>query len=59
MLPASLGYGAVFGNDWCFSAWPENWKQFNITILEFYRIVLSVTLGNSLCYLLLLEDPLP
>ena len=44
---ASLGYGAVFGNEWCFGAWPENWKQLNITILEFYPIVLSVLLWGD------------
>ena len=38
----SLGFGAVFGCDWFYGGWPENWKQFNITILEFYPIVLSV-----------------
>ena len=44
---ASLGYGAVFGNEWCFGAWPDNWKQLNITILEFYPIVLSVLLWGD------------
>ena len=38
----SLGFGAVFGCDWFYGGWPENWKQFNITILEFYPIVVSV-----------------
>ena len=38
----SLGFGALFGCDWFYGGWPENWKQFNITILEFYPIVLSV-----------------
>ena len=38
----SLGYGAVFGDEWFFGAWPPNWRQLNIAILEFYPIVLSV-----------------
>lgn len=43
----SLGYGAVFGNEWVFGAWPDNWKPLNITILEFYPIVLSVLLWGD------------
>ena len=44
---ASLGYGAVFGNEWCFGAWPKNCTKFNITLLEFYPIVLSVLLWGD------------
>ena len=44
---ARLGYSTVIGNECCFGAWPENWKQFNITILEFYPIVLSVLLWGD------------
>ena len=40
----SLGYGGIFGSKWFFGAWPDDWKKFNITILEFYPIVLSVLL---------------
>ena len=40
----SLGYGGIFGSEWFFGAWPDEWKQLNITILEFYPIVLSVLL---------------
>ena len=40
----SLGYGGIFGSKWFFGAWPDDWKNFNITILEFYPIVLSVLL---------------
>jgi hypothetical protein len=46
-VAARLGYGMVIGNECCFGAWPENWKQFNITILEFYQIVLSVLLWGD------------
>lgn len=40
----SKGFGAVFGAHWCYGAWPESWKSYNIAILEFYPIVLSVVL---------------
>ena len=40
----SLAYGGIFGSEWFFGAWPDEWKQLNITILEFYPIVLSVLL---------------
>ena len=40
----SLGYGGIFGSEWFFGVWPDDWKQLNITILEFYPIVLSVLL---------------
>ena len=40
----SLGYGGIFGSEWFSRAWPDYWKQLNITILEFYPIVLSVLL---------------
>ena len=32
----SLGYGATFGDDWCYGTWPDQWKGFNIAILEFF-----------------------
>ena len=38
----ALGFGAVFGDQWCYGEWPESWKSYNIAILEFYPIVLSV-----------------
>ena len=40
----ALGFGAVFGDQWCYSEWPESWKTCNIAVLEFYPIVLSVLL---------------
>ena len=46
----SLGYGGIFGSEWSFGAWPDEWKQLNITILEFCPIVLSVLLfGDKMC----------
>ena len=44
---ASFGYGALFGFELCYGAWPNNWKTFKITILEFYPIVLSVLLWGD------------
>jgi hypothetical protein len=40
----SLGFGAVFGNHWCYGEWPESWLHSNIAFLEFYPIVLSLYL---------------
>ena len=37
----SLGFGAVFGNKWCYGKWPDNWLHQNIALLELYPIVLS------------------
>ena len=45
---AGFGFGAIFGKLWCFGPWPEHWKLFNIVILEFYPIVLSVLLWGPL-----------
>ena len=39
-----LGFGAIFGDHWCYGEWPDNWKGLNIAILEFYPILLSVLL---------------
>ena len=38
----SLGHGAVFRDQWFYGPWPDSWKPFNIAVLEFYPIVLSV-----------------
>ena len=40
----ALGFGAVFGNRWCYGKWPPDWAYRNIAILEFYPIVLSLYL---------------
>jgi len=37
----SLGYGAVYGTEWLYGAWPQALHSTNITILEFYPIVLA------------------
>ena len=38
----SLGYGAVFGRNWLYGAWPKRWSSLNIVILEMFPIVISV-----------------
>lgn len=44
----SLGYGAVYGKQWLYGEFPTDWKQFNITFLELYPIVLAVNIWGSL-----------
>ena len=44
----SLGYAAIFDKHWCFGEWPSAWKQFNITILEFFPIVLAIEIWGPL-----------
>ena len=44
----SLGYAAVFGKHWFFVEWPAIWKTFNITILEFFPIVLALEIWGPL-----------
>ena len=44
----SLGYAAVFGKHWCFGEWPAAWKNFNITILELFPIVLAIEIWGPL-----------
>ena len=44
----SLGCAAVFGNHWFFGEWPAVWKTFNITILEFFPIVLALEIWGPL-----------
>ena len=43
----SLGFGAIFGNHWCFGQWPSKWQGRNIAFLEFYPIVLSLYLWGE------------
>lgn len=38
----SLGFGAIFGAHWIYGAWPQRWKSFHITFLEFYPIVAAL-----------------
>ena len=40
----AIGYGAIFGNNWCHGEWPVSWLGKNIAFLEFYPIVLSIHL---------------
>ena len=40
-------FGAIFGSNWCYGEWPEEWRTLNIATLEFYPIVLSLYLWGS------------
>ncbi|XP_048587466.1 uncharacterized protein LOC125570208 [Nematostella vectensis] len=44
----SLGFGAIFGNEWCYGSWPSSWLDKNIATLEFYPIVLGLQLWGHL-----------
>ena len=45
-----LGFGAIFGSNWCYGEWPKEWQSLNIATLEFYPIVLSLYLwGSAMC----------
>ena len=44
----SKGYGAILGKHWFFGAWPETWKHFNITFLEFFPIVIALRIWGPL-----------
>ena len=56
----SIGFGAIFGSDWCYGKWPDEWRRYNIAILEFYPIVLSLCLwGHNMrnqCILFLTDN---
>ena len=39
-----IGFGAIFGTEFCHGLWPAHWRHRNIAILEFYPIVLSLYL---------------
>ena len=38
----SAGYGAVLGPQWFYGQWDQQWQGCNITLLEFYPIVVAV-----------------
>ena len=40
----TLGFGAIFGKNWCYGEWADSWRHRNIAFLEFYPIVLSLHL---------------
>ena len=44
----SCGFGAIFGSKWCYGAWPADWFSYNIAVLSFYPIVLSLCLWGHL-----------
>lgn len=55
----ALGFGSIFGQHWCYGAWPDNWRYRNIAFLELYPIVLSLCLwGDEIrnCRILFFTD---
>lgn len=44
----SIGFGAVFGRHWLHGRWPDNWKSYNIALLELFPIVIAVHIWGSL-----------
>ena len=45
---ASLGYGAVYSSYWFYEPFPGHCHHLNITLLEFYPIVVAVTVWGHL-----------
>ncbi len=43
----AIGFGAIFGNAWCYGEWPPHWLHRNIAFLEFFPIVLSLCLWGQ------------
>jgi hypothetical protein len=43
----SLGFGALYKTHWFYGTWPEQWKSFNITVLELFPIVLAVFIWGT------------
>lgn len=44
----SFGYGAVFGEQWFWGAWPDKtWSQLNIAFLELYPIYAAIKLWED------------
>lgn len=43
----SLGYDAVFSLHWLYGQWPSNWLGHNITVLEMFPIVISLSIWAS------------
>lgn len=39
---STIGYGAVFKNSWLYGVFPKSFRKFNISVLEFYPILLAV-----------------
>jgi hypothetical protein len=43
-VAGGIGFGAIFGTEFCHGFWPNHWRHCNIAILEFYPIVLGLYL---------------
>lgn len=45
---STLGYGALFQDRWFNGLFPSEWKVYHISVLEFYPIILSLTVWGHL-----------
>ena len=43
----SSSYGLIFGKQWVYGTWPDSWKDHHISFLEFFSIVLGLSLWCS------------
>ncbi|XP_078356424.1 uncharacterized protein LOC144641267 [Oculina patagonica] len=43
----SSGYGLIFGKQWAYGKWPDSWKDHSISFLEFFPIVLGLSLWGE------------
>ena len=41
-VAGSIGFGAVFDRHWLHGTWPNQWKSYNIALLELFPIVIAV-----------------
>ena len=49
----SIGFGAVFGNAWCYGRWPDHWLHRNIAILDFFLSSSVYAYGVTKCAIIL------
>ena len=44
---SSIGYGAMYGNQWLHGTWPPTWYKYPITVLEMYPIFAALQTWGS------------
>ena len=44
---SNIGFGCIFGKNWCFGSWPHSWESKHITIKELFPIVLALELWGE------------
>ena len=43
----SIGFGAIFGSEWRYGKWPNQWLHRHIATLEFYQLFLVYACGGT------------